>query len=74
MSIHLILDLDPSDSSFATFTGYGRRIDALLNKPKVASDGSTAGTLDEFLGALYALALAHARTDSSIGLPEHQSR
>jgi hypothetical protein len=55
---HLFLELDLSDPTNRDLAGLGRRLDTLLNKPRVLTDDDIAGTLDEFLGALHALILA----------------
>jgi hypothetical protein len=57
----LLLTLDLADPTHATFTDLAGRLDVLLNKPKVTSDQNVAGTLDEFLGGLYALILARVQ-------------
>jgi hypothetical protein len=58
---HLFLQLDLSDPTNRDLAGLGVRLDTLLNKPKVLTDDNIAGTLDEFLGALYALILARVQ-------------
>jgi hypothetical protein len=68
---HLFLELDLSDPTNRDLAGLGRRLDALLNKPRVLTDDNIAGTLDEFLGALYALILARVQgfADRTPGTP-----
>lgn len=68
---HLFLELDLSDPTHRDLAGLGHRLDTLLNKPRVLTDDDFAGTLDEFLGALYALVLARAQgfVDRKPGTP-----
>ena len=56
---NLLLDIDVTDPTYRILAAFGSRLDALLKKPKVPADDNLAGTLDEFLGALYALILAN---------------
>lgn len=57
----LFLEIDLADPIYRDLSGFGRRLDALLNKPKVLADDNVAGTLDEFLGALYGLIFARVQ-------------
>jgi hypothetical protein len=67
----LFLKLDLSDPANRDLAELGRRLDVLLNKPRVLTDDNIAGTLDEFLGALYALILARIQgfVDRTPGTP-----
>jgi hypothetical protein len=58
---NLLLDIDVTDPTYRILAAFGSRLDALLKKPKVPADDNLAGTLDEFLGALYALTLARVQ-------------
>lgn len=49
------LDLDPDDPLFKALFGYAGRIGKLLTVPTVLANPDLAGSLDDFLGAVYAL-------------------
>ncbi len=49
------LTLDPSDKTYAALSGYASRISKLLTALSVQADPDLAGSLDDFLGAVYAL-------------------
>lgn len=48
----------PTDPSYAKLTDFARRLETLLNKPKVKTNVHAQSTLDFLLGALYGLSLA----------------
>ena len=48
----------PADPSYAKLTDFARRLETLLNKPKVKTNVHAQSTLDFLLGALYGLSLA----------------
>ena len=68
---NLLLTLDQTDPEHAVLVGFAARLDALLNRAKVVSDQNVAGTLDDFLGALYSLILARVQgfVDRPVGTP-----
>ena len=68
---NLVLEIDVTDPPYRILAAFGGRLDALLQKPKVRADDNLAGTLDEFLGALYALTLARVQgfVDRPAGTP-----
>jgi hypothetical protein len=49
------LTLDPTDQTHAVLSGYADRIARLLAAPAVQASTELAGSLDDFLGAVYAL-------------------
>lgn len=61
------LSLDLSDPIYAALTGYAKRISKLLTAPAVQANADAAGSLDDFLGAIYALIQAkqHSFTNRS---------
>lgn len=60
-----MLSLDLTDPANAALTGYAGRIGTLLTQPGVTANTNLAGSLDDFLGAVYALIQAkqHGFTD-----------
>lgn len=50
-----VLSLDLTDPVYAALTGYANRIATLLAAPAVTVNPDAAGSLDDFLGAVYAL-------------------
>jgi hypothetical protein len=49
------LDLDAEDPTYKALFGYAGRIDKVLKTPAVRANPDLAGSLDDFLGAVYAL-------------------
>jgi|ERR1022692_1157430 hypothetical protein len=49
------LDFDSGDPSYKALFGFSGRIGKLLNVPAVQGNADLAGSLDDFLGAVYAL-------------------
>jgi hypothetical protein len=49
------LTLDLADQTYAALSGYAGRIAKLLTAPAVQANPDLAGSLDDFLGAVYAL-------------------
>lgn len=73
------LRLDLSSPTFATLARFAARIAKLLSAPTVQADPNVAGTLDDFLGAVYALVFAKRgdftdRTARSIDITAVQQR
>jgi hypothetical protein len=65
-----ILDLDTDDPTYKALFGYGRRIGKLLTVPTVLANPDLAGSLDDFLGAVYALIQAkHHKFADRAGRP-----
>ncbi len=60
-----MLSLDLTDPANVALAGYARRIGALLTETAVLTNTDLAGSLDDFLGAVYALIQAkqHGFTD-----------
>jgi hypothetical protein len=52
------LKIDVSDPSYARLASFAGRIAKLLSTPAVAANPNLAGSLDDFLGAIYALIFA----------------
>lgn len=50
-----ILDIDPDDPDYKALFAYAARIGKVLNVPAVRGNADLAGSLDDFLGAVYAL-------------------
>ncbi len=48
-------ELDRTDPTYSVLSGYADRIGNLLALPKASADPDLAGSLDDFLGAVYAL-------------------
>ncbi len=59
------LGLDPSDPVHAALMGYAGRIAKLLTAPAVRTNPDAAGSLDDFLGAVYALIQAKQHSFSN---------
>jgi len=64
------LDLDPDDPLFKALFGYAGRIGKLLTVPTVLANPDLAGSLDDLLGAVYALIQAkHNKFSDRAGRP-----
>jgi hypothetical protein len=64
------LDLDTDDPTYKALFGYGGRIGKLLKEPSILANPDLAGSLDDFLGAVYALIQAkHHKFADRAGRP-----
>ncbi|OFW29374.1 MAG: hypothetical protein A3G76_05685 [Acidobacteria bacterium RIFCSPLOWO2_12_FULL_65_11] len=53
-----VLEIDRTDPDYGRLVGFAARLKNLLDKPKIQADANLPDALDDFLGAIYALALA----------------
>lgn len=66
---HLILHIGRADPTYGRLANFAARLKVLLDRPKVQADPYLSHTLDDFLGAIYALILAKSQdfTDRPAG-------
>lgn len=54
----MVLEVDRADATYGRLAAFAARLKTLLDRPKVQADACLRHALDDFLGAVYALALA----------------